>query len=186
MSTSPKIHATKVIAKTRIFCVEEMELEFSNGTHRTYERLKAGVQGAVMIIPVDKNNNLLLIREYAAGTERYELAFPKGLIEKGETPKEAANRELKEEVGMGATTLTTLKPMTLAPGYLSHKMYLILARDLYKEKLVGDEPEEIEVIPWPLANKKALLAREDFTEARSIAALYMVSELLDPGRQSGT
>ncbi len=186
MKELPKIHTTRVIAKTSVFCVEEMALEFSNGTHRIYERLKAGAQGAVMIIAVDKDNNLVLIKEYAAGTERYELAFPKGLIEKNESPFEAANRELKEEVGMGAHSFTPLKSMTLAPGYLSHKMYLILAQDLYDEKLIGDEPEEIEVVLWPLANKKTLLARDDFTEARSIAALYMVSELLDPDTASGT
>jgi len=180
MNKLPKILSTMVIAKTKIFCVESMALEFSNGVHRTYERLKAGAQGAVMIIAIDAHNNLLLIREYAAGTERYELAFPKGLIEIGENPEEAANRELKEEVGMGSHKLTTLKSMTLAPGYLSHKMYLILAEDLYAEKLTGDEPEEIEVVPWPLQKKSELLARDDFTEARSIAALYMVSDLFKP------
>lgn len=178
MRKLPKIITTSIAAKTRVFCVEAMELEFSNGVHRTYERLKAGRNGAVMIVPIDHEGNLILIREYAAGTERYELAFPKGLVEEHETPLEAANRELKEEVGFGAHTLTPLKPMTLAPGYLTHTMHLVLAEDLYPEKLEGDEPEEIEISRWPLANKQELLKQEDFTEARSIAALYMVEELI--------
>ncbi len=178
MNKPPKIHAIKTIAKTRLFCVESMDLEFSNGEKRTYERLKAGAQGAVMIVPVQNRDTLLLIREYAAGTERYELAFPKGLIDPGESPCEAANREMKEEVGYGANQLTTLKSLTLAPGYLSHLMHLILAQDLYPERLVGDEPEPIEVVAWPLAKLEELVEQEDFTEARSVAALYLARDYL--------
>jgi len=178
MRKKPKILSTTIAAKTQVFCVESMQLEFSNGVRRTYERLKAGKNGAVMIVPIDSKGNLILIREYAAGTEKYELAFPKGLIEPDETALQAANRELKEEVGFGAKQLTYLKPITLAPGYLSHTMYMVLAEDLYAEKLEGDEPEEIEICYWPLNDKQRLLQQPDFTEARSIAALYMADDFL--------
>ena len=68
--------------------------------------------------------------------------------------------------------------MTLAPGYLRHVTHVVLARDLYPSPLPGDEPEPIEVVRWPLADLGGLCARPDFTEARSIAALYRVRELL--------
>ncbi len=177
MPKLPIIHSSKVVAQSQIFCVESIELQFSNGEQRTYERLKAGRNGAVMIVAINQHQELILIREYAAGTERYELAFPKGLIEDGETPEQAGNRELKEEAGYGATQLSQLKSFTLAPGYLTHKMYLIFAEDLYLEKLEGDEPEPIEVIHWPLKDLDSLMAQDDFTEARSIAALYMVNDI---------
>ncbi len=176
MKQKPKILKQTQVAKTRIFCVEELHLEFSNGERRIYERLKAGGRGAVMVIAVDSEQNILLIREYAAGVEKYELALPKGLVEQDEDVLEAANRELKEEVGLGAKQLTELKKISLAPGYLSHTMSVILAEDLYEEKLEGDEPEPIEVIPYPLSEIDALIQKDDFTEARSIAALYMVRD----------
>ncbi len=176
MKVPPTIIASKTIAKTKIFCVESLQLQFSNGETRVYERLKAGPQGAVMIVPVDENGNLLLIREWAAGTERYELAFPKGLMEPGETPIEAANREMKEEIGFGAHQLIPLKPLTLAPGYLTHQMHLILAQQLFSEKLEGDEPEPLEVVSWPLAKIDTLLIQPDFTEARSVAAVFLARE----------
>lgn len=58
-----------------------------------------------MIVPI-VDDHLILIREYAVGTESYELGFSKGLIDPGESVFEAANRELKEEVGFGANDLT--------------------------------------------------------------------------------
>lgn len=177
-SKAPKIKNQKVIAQTRIFAVEELELEFSNGVFRIYERLKAGKHGAVMIIPMLDAETLLLIKEYAAGLERYELAFPKGLIDPGETALEAANRELQEEAGYAAKSLSELKKITLAPGYLSHEMHLVVAEDLFESKLEGDEPEPIEVVPWKLSDIDKLLEVEEFSEARSIAAIYLLQRYL--------
>jgi ADP-ribose diphosphatase len=182
MTDKPEVLSRTIIARTRIFCVEAVDLRFSNGEERTFERLVAGRQGAVMVVPVTSDGELLLIREYAAGTDRYELAFPKGLMEEGESPEEAANRELKEEVGMGARRITPLKSMTLAPGYLTHKMHLLLAEDLYPESLPGDEPEPMIVEPWPIADWQRLLERDDFTEARSVAALFLVRNHLQMPR----
>ena len=176
MPKPPKIKSVKTVAQSRLFHVQQMSLEFSNGEERVYERLKSGTRGAVMIIPIYNGDTLLLIREYAAGVESYQLGFPKGLIDPGEVAIDAANRELKEEAGFGANKLTELKSISLAPGYLSHQMHLILAEDLYPERLEGDEPEPIEVIEWPLARMHELLEREDFSEARSIAALYIIEQ----------
>ena len=68
--------------------------------------------------------------------------------------------------------------VSLAPGYFSSRMDILLARDLYPEQRVGDEPEPLEVIPWPLNRIDELLARPDFTESRSISALLLASKWL--------
>lgn len=182
MSKLPKIKSSKLIASTRIFAVEELEMEFSNGEKRIYERLKAGSHGAVLIIPVLDDEHFLLIKEYAAGVEAYELAFPKGLIEPNEAVEVAANRELQEEAGYAGNKLTALKKISLAPGYLSHQMHLVLAQELYPSKLEGDEPEPIEVVRWKFSEIDQLLEREDFTEARSIAALYLLQQHFQQNR----
>ncbi len=124
------------------------------------------------------NDTVMLIREYAAGVHRYELGLPKGRIEPGEDLIDAANRELMEEIGYGANQLEHLTAFTLAPGYLGHHTQIVLAQDLYMQSCDGDEPEELEVVPWSLSNLSELLVRDDMTEARSIAALYMVRDLL--------
>ncbi|MHB8535727.1 MAG: ADP compounds hydrolase NudE [Sulfuricaulis sp.] len=177
MNKKPVVTGVETLARTRIFRVEQIGLRFANGREVSYERLKSSAGGAVLIVPMLDAGTVLLIREYAAGVERYELALPKGRVEEGESVIEAANREIMEEVGYGARQLTHFKSVTLAPGYFSHATHLVLARDLYPERRDGDEPEAIEVVPWPLDRLAELCALEECTEARSIAALFLVRDL---------
>ncbi|MFU8788334.1 MAG: ADP compounds hydrolase NudE [Methylobacter sp.] len=177
MAEKPIILNKTTIATSRLFRIEALELEFSNGELRSYERLaRSGSGGAVLVVPMLDAETVLLIREYSAGVHRYELGLPKGKTDAGESFLEAANRELKEEVGFGAKSLHHLSSFSVAPSYLEHTTEIILAQDLYAEKLQGDEPEELEVIPWKLNNINALLATGECTEARSIAALFMALE----------
>ncbi|MFS8442212.1 ADP compounds hydrolase NudE [Xanthomonas campestris pv. raphani] len=158
---------------------QQLDLEFSNGERRLYERQLSQGHGAVVVVPMLDAQTVLLVREYAAGVHRYELGLVKGRIDAGETPEHAADRELKEEAGYGARQVQVLRAMTLAPTYMSHQSWLVLARDLYPERLPGDEPEELDVIPWPLARLDELMLREDFSEGRSLAALFIAREWLE-------
>lgn len=176
--TLPTCHKTEVVAKSRLFEIEQMDLTFSNGEQRNYERLVKKTHGAVMILPIWNEDTILLVKEYAAGTERYELGFPKGLFEAGESVFEAANRELKEEVGYGARRFQQLKSLSSSPSYFGMMVDVVVAHDLFEEKLEGDEPEPIEVVPWSILELEQLLSRDDFTEARSIAAIYLLEHYL--------
>jgi ADP-ribose diphosphatase len=183
MPAKPKILDRRIAAETRIFRIEAVDLEFANGNRRTFERILGGADSVVVVAMVDADT-ILLAREYAAGIDRYELGLPKGVMDPGEDPLTAAHRELREEVGMGARDLHLIHSLSLVPGYIQHTSHLVLARDLYPDPAEGDEPEPIEVVPWPLAGLDALLARDDFTEARSIAALFLARRWLagEPGR----
>ncbi len=178
MRKKPDIIARETVARTRLFQVEQLDLRFANGVEVQYERLKSNSAGAVLVVPMLDDDTVLMIREYAAGVHRYELGLPKGRVEPGEDLLEAANREMMEEIGYGANTLQHMTAFTLAPGYLGHHTQIVLAQDLYEQRCEGDEPEEIEVVPWRLSELNSLLARDDCSEARSIAALFMVRELL--------
>lgn len=177
MRKPPEILSRELVAQTRVFRVEKVGLRFSNGVQVEFECLRGSGRGAVLAVPLLADERLLLVREYAAGLDRYELAFPKGLMEPGETPEQAADREMQEEVGYAARDLKVLKTLSVAPGYADFQTHVVVARDLYPKRLPGDEPEPIEVVEWRLDDARQLLERGDFVEARSIAALYLLQSV---------
>ncbi len=178
MAELPKIHARRKQEPGKSFKIEKLDLEFSNGEKRTYERLCTHGLGAVIVVAMLDDETVLLVKEYAAGLHHYELGLVKGRLDAGETILEGAQRELKEEAGYGANSLVELTALSLAPGYMTHVTHVVLARDLYAEKLQGDEPEELEVVPWSITDLHTLVQRPDCTEGRSIAALYIARDHL--------
>ena len=174
----PEILAVRTAAKSRLLEIQSVDLRFSNGERRTYERLKPSGYHAVMMLPID-GDWLLLVREYAVGTERYELGFPKGGVDAGEKPEDAANRELKEELGLGAKQIHFLRTVNTNPSYMSNIMHIFIARDFYSCRLEGDEPEPLEIVRFPLAKIDELLADPNFTEARNLTALYALRDYLN-------
>lgn len=177
----PKILNVQDVAQSKLFSIQSVDLEFSNGEKRVYERMRPAKREAVLIIPII-DDHLILIREYAVGIENYELGFPKGAIDPGEIALEAAQRELKEEIGYGANRIIQLATLTMSPSYFSSKMNILVAQDLYSEKLEGDEPEPLQQVKWPIARMMELLEHPDFNEARNISALFYLERYLKSGK----
>lgn len=183
MPPKPRIIKREIVAESRFFGVEQLHLQFSNGVERVYERLRSPRIPAVMVVALKDEDTVLLIREYAGGMDNYQLSLPKGTLEHAESLFDGACRELKEEVGYGARTFRELKPLSLSPGYMGHVIHVVLAEDLYPERLPGDEPEPIEVVEHRLEDMDSLVSAADFTEARALAALYMVRDLVRARRE---
>ncbi|NOR51445.1 MAG: ADP compounds hydrolase NudE [Gammaproteobacteria bacterium] len=179
MPNKPKVLNRSIVAQSRLFRVEQVDLRFSNGVETQYERMLSSAQGAVLIVPLLDEERLLMIKEYCVGVERYELTLPKGKIDKGESILDAANRELQEEVGYAACKLTHLKSVSLAPGYSTHFTHIVVAEDLYPcENGDGDEPEPLEVVPCEFAQINEIITQESCSEGRTIAALFLTREYL--------
>jgi ADP-ribose diphosphatase len=174
MKTLPLIHETRLVEPR--YKLEQLDLEFSNGERRTFERIHGSGREVVIIVPLIDRDTVLLTREYAAGLHRYELGLPRGRIDPGESLLEGAEREMKEEIGYGARDLILMRTLSLAPTYMTHVAHVVLARELYEEKLEGDEPEEIEVVPFKLYDLDQLLMLEEFSEGRAMAALFLARE----------
>lgn len=177
MPTPPQILKRSLAGQSRLFRIEALRLRFSNGEERDYERL-LGNRTAVIVVPILDGDKVVLVREYGAGLERYELALPKGKVDDGESFEQAANRELQEEAGFAAQRLTLLKCMSQSPSYMQHTTQIVLAEGLTPSSLEGDEPEPMEVEIISLDTIAELVLREDVTEARTIAALYLAKEYL--------
>ena len=182
MPQLPKILTRQEVCAGRLFKVESADIRFSNGEERTYEYLRSRGPAAVIIAAITEHDEIILVQEYGIGIEGYEWGLPKGRVDPGETHIEAANRELQEEAGMGAHKLTLLKCMTQSPNYMQHKTQIVVAQNLFSQRLEGDEPEPLAVQAFKLDDIGELVARDDVTEARTIAALYLVRDWLHSHR----
>lgn len=181
----PEILSVRTAARSRLFHIETVKLRFANGSEREYERLAGSVApGAVVIVPLLDSQNILLVREYAVGLESYELGLPMGLLQEGESTLEAANRELMEETGYAADNLRRLHTLALAPGILGYRMDVVLATLLQPRRLVGDEPEPLETVLWPLDRLEELALNGAISDARTLAALFVARGALSAARDS--
>jgi len=177
MPEKPLVQGVKTIAQTRLFRIEAVDLAFSNGAHRQYERINNDTAGMVSVIPIH-DESLILVREYAVGSDAYELGFVKGRIDPGETPLEAGNRELQEEIGFGANTIKLVRKTRVTPHYTTAVGYILLAEDLYVQSAEGDEPEDLQQVHWPLADIAGLLEHPDINDVRTLHALYWLRDYL--------
>lgn len=129
--------------------------------------------GAVAILAVNDQSELILVRQYryAVGEVLYEI--PAGKLEKGEDPLKAAQRELSEETGFRAASWQHLNTFYTVPGFCNEKMYLYLAQDLIAEEAHPDEDEIIayEKVPLPEALQK--IQSGEIKDAKSLVGILM-------------
>ncbi|MFC6276054.1 ADP compounds hydrolase NudE [Psittacicella hinzii] len=170
--TKPQVKEIRPLGKLGMFRVQALDLTFANGQEREYFRL-AAKRDAVTVVAVD-GNDLLLIEEFAGGTLEYELGFVRGAIDEGETYLQAGGRELAEEAGYEASSLTHLTTMYNSTGYQTAKMYVVVATGLsaLAQRPEGDEPEPLEIVRWPLTKLDELLTHPRFRDSRNLVALY--------------
>ena len=134
---------------------------------------------AVVIVPIDADDNVLLVNQYRYPTEQFLLEAPAGMVEESESPDDTAQRELQEEVGYATNNLRVLGGFWSSPGFCTEYIYAYLARDLIEKKLAADVDENIEVVRTPLARIPQLIRLGEIQDAKTIAALLMSIYLFD-------
>ncbi len=168
---------TKPIFSGRILKLRVDTVSLPDG--RTATREVVEHNAAVVLVPIDADDNVLLVRQYRHPTGEFLLEAPAGVVEDSETPDECAQRELQEEVGYASQNLRALGGFWSTPGFCTEFMYAYLARDLVPSSLEADDDENIQVVRIPLSRIPKLIRLGEIQDAKTIAALLMVTCLFD-------
>lgn len=128
----------------------------------------------VAIVAVDKEDNVLLVRQFRQAVGRELLEIPAGGIYPNEDVTQAACRELQEETGYFPQKLEKIGGFYSAPGYCTEYLHLYLATDLTFNPLQAEDTESIELVRVALNNIRELIASGEICDAKSIAGLLSV------------
>jgi ADP-ribose pyrophosphatase len=139
----------------------------------TYDRVVVEYGVAVVLVPVEADGRLLLVRQYRHPVGRWLLELPAGGVdERDGSPDDAALRELREETGYRGT-LTRIGGLFLAPGYSDEYQHMYVARDLVEDPLDADEDENLVLERATLEEALGFVDSGEICDAKSIAALLM-------------
>ena len=165
----------RLVDKKTIYAGKKVTLEVHNlineATGAPIQREICVHPGAVVVLPLLPNDQVILIRNHRYSVGRVLLELPAGTLEKGEDPMNCAGRELIEETGYKAGRLTAMPTFFTSPGVLSENMYPFVAYDLEKSKQALEEGEEIELYPVPMKEAVAMCTDGRIADAKTIATI---------------
>ena len=173
-----KILNTEQVCKAHVFDVEKVLVELPDGRQRYYDLVRHCP--AVVILPLTEDGNILFVRQYRLGAEKELLELPAGLINDGEDPDPAAERELREETGYEGK-LIRLGGFYASAGYCSEYLNIYLARDLRWNPLPQDDDEFLANISMPVEEAFAMAENGELEDSKTIAALIMAQKYIRKG-----
>lgn len=171
----------KEISSQQIFAgnfikVMRDEVELPNGTHSSREYIKHG--GAVAVFALDKNQNLVMERQYRHPVRQVAIEVPAGKIDPNEELLTCGKRELLEETGYIAHQWTYLGEILPCIGYSTEKIYFFLAEKLEYRAQSLDEGEFLEVYLQPLQEVLREAYTGKITDGKTLAGLMLLQGYL--------
>lgn len=167
------------VFRGRILSLHEREVLLPNGRRALLSIVEH--PGAVAIVPVHANGDVVLLRQFraAAGGEIWEI--PAGTREAGEPPARTARRELAEETGLRARRWTRLGEFFTAPGFCTERMTVYLARGLESATADRDPDEILRPRRIPFSEALRMIDRGVIRDAKTIAGLHLTQRHQDGG-----
>ena len=169
-----KIDSTKVFSGKLIDLYLD-NVRLPNGKKSTREWVDH--PGAVCIVPILNNGDILLIRQFRYGPRKEFIEIPAGKLDKNEEPLKCGIRELEEETGYKSNKLTYLTNIHPAIGFSNEKMWMYLAEDLELSEKKLDEDEFLELLPTPLNIALEWVFTGKITDVKTIIGIMWLKEL---------
>jgi ADP-ribose pyrophosphatase len=156
--------------KNRLFTVSEDHAVDPSG----FEIKRAIVhhRGSAVMMPVDEDKRVLLVRQYRLPAQRFLWELPAGSVDDGEKPLQTAKRELKEETGYRAKKWTKLISFFPSPGFLTEKMTIFLATGLTAGEASPMDDERIETRWFTAKQIKAAIDDGEIVDAKTMLGYF--------------
>ena len=135
--------------------------------------------GGVAVLPLEDDGTVWCVRQYRYPFAEELLEIPAGRLEPGETPEQAARRELAEETGLTADTLTPLGKQYATPGYCGEVLHVYLARGLHRGQAHPDEGEFLNVERHALRALADLSVTDRLPDVKTVVAGLKTLRLLE-------
>ena len=165
-----------VVFKGRVFAVEVEQRTFPNGQAHEITVVRHGP--SVVLVPMQDNGLVLLIRQYRASIDRELWEIPAGGIEHGESPDSAAARECEEETGLRPGRVERLRALYPAPGFCDEELIFYRVSDLHApppdSPFRADEDEDIQVQAFTVAEARAMVARGEIVDLKTAYGLTLI------------
>jgi len=127
--------------------------------------------GSVVLLPVFPDGKILLVRQYRHAARAFLWELVAGRVDAGESPAQAAHRELAEETGYSARKLRRLLVIFPSPGFVSERMWIFSATGLTPGAARPEDDERISARRFSLAAAERMIRRGTLRDAKSIAAI---------------
>lgn len=161
----------KTVYRGPVFSIESGILREPGGVRARRDIIRHS--GSVAVLPVAANGEVTLIRQYRCAFGRNLIELPAGRIDRGETPLQAAKRELREEVGLGARKWERLVKIIPSPGFCDETVTIYRASGLFRSVAEPDPDERIEILVLPLTKALAAVRSGRIDDAKTLAALLI-------------
>jgi 8-oxo-dGTP pyrophosphatase MutT (NUDIX family) len=149
------------------------ESSVSQDTGREHDFFVLGAADWVNVVPVTDAGEVVLVAQYRAGSKEVALEIPGGIVDPGETPAQAAARELREETGYAAREIVPLGSCFTNPAILDNRLHTFLATGATR---VGDArpdgSEELEVVVVEESELEEMVRGGRVNHALVLVALY--------------
>lgn len=169
MSMEEKTMKSEKIYEGRIINVRIDTVELPDKKYSKREIVEH--PGAVGIVPITSNGEIVLVKQYRKAVERALLEIPAGRLEAEEDPSQCAIRELKEETGYTADSLEKMLEFYSAPGFSTEKIYIYLADSIKAGIAEPDEGEHVETLIMPLDRALEMVKRGEIKDSKTIIAI---------------
>lgn len=176
MNYEEKTLAKKHIYTGNIINVDLLTVALPDGRQATRDIVTH--PGASVVVPLNENGEIYMVRQFRKPIESVSLELPAGKLDPGEDPRTCAIRELKEETGLNARELTHLTSIHTTPGFSNEVLHLYVATGLSEGDSCADEDEFISTEKYTADELFDLVLKGEITDAKTIIGILLADKII--------